>query len=166
MSSEEMLEAFVSLKEAPVLVTYTTMIAESRHATGRWLPGLPVTLGYTWPPQEPNPLPVITLAKVDCSHYSFLRTGDGAELVVSINQSEVAPLLDPGMYLVAHAVITASGREFTGDVLARGDDPVSAPPPYDWKGTVALGGAVAHDNAIHFIRTVTAWRQRQENGFR
>jgi hypothetical protein len=162
MSNEDMLEAFASLKEAPILVTYTTMIAESRHANGRWQSGLPVTLGYTWPPSEPNPVPVITLAKVDCSHYSYLRMGDGAEIVVSINQSEVAPLLDPSMYLVASAVITASGREFMGNVLSRGDDPMSAPPPYDWKGAVALGGLAAHDDAIHLIRTVTAWRSRQE----
>jgi hypothetical protein len=54
----------IGMKETPVKVAFTTWIADSRQFTGRWLPGLLLTFGYTWPKEEPVPVPVIALDKV------------------------------------------------------------------------------------------------------
>jgi hypothetical protein len=157
------LETFASLQEAPVKVDYTTTIAASRKATDRWVPGLLLTVGYTWPKEAPSPVPIVEIATIDCSRDAALRI-DGQKLIFSIDQSTFADVFaatDTAMYLVARAAISPSGREFEGEVSSLVGDK-EGKPPYAWKGTAEARSTAAHENAIAIIRAVTAWRQ--ENG--
>jgi hypothetical protein len=153
------LEAFASLKEKPIKVTYATTIAASRKAPAKRVPGLHLTLGYTWPEGQPTPVPIILLENpiipldmVDCSK-GAVPSKDGDRLVISIMQSDLAEFLPAGMYLVARAAIGPSGREFDGEVSSLvGDE--TGKPAYAWSGTAQA----AHDDAIAMIHAVTAWR--------
>jgi|tagenome__1003787_1003787.scaffolds.fasta_scaffold19122565_2 hypothetical protein len=162
MDHRASLEKFSFLRETPVKAVFATQITASRQATENWLPGLLFTLGYTWPKEEPNPVPMILLDKVECSRNAALIR-DGLKLIITINQSDLAPVLPASVYLVARATISPSGRAFEGEVSSRGDDPTGAP-PYGWKGTMQtmLGAPAAHDDAISVIRALTSWRH--DNG--
>jgi hypothetical protein len=155
------LQPFASLKETPVKVDYTTTIAASRKDAGQWVPGSIFTVGYTWPKDQPTPVPSVELDHADCSSYATLLLDDQKRLVIVINRSAVIDFLEGSAYLIARATMTPSGQEFTGEVSSRVDDQ-NGTPPYGWKGSVARSLTAAHDEAFALVRAVTLWRQ--ENG--
>jgi hypothetical protein len=126
-------------------VTYATSISSTRVEVSPepgsgdgWLAGLPLTLGFTWPPDKPLPVLSVLLDQMDVSQYAYFRPQPDNRLEVGFDLRAVQDLVcatAPGMYLSASAILASDGASFTGHVPATCASPVGDP-PYAWIGEV------------------------------
>jgi hypothetical protein len=127
------------LDDGPVTTGFDTRIASRREPPAAWLPGLPLTIGYSWPPGAPAPIPIVALGGEDVSQSASLLLGDGDRLIVEIDLTAIADLACPArpeMYLRARAVVDPDGAAFRGGVAATCADR-SGGGEYDWLGEAA-----------------------------
>lgn len=142
-----------------VTVTYVTQISSTRVGPGgagnatNWLPGIPLTVGFSWPPEQPLPTPTVVLGDQDVSDYVALYAMTDGRLKLDIDLMAISDLVcpsSPRMYLKAEAVLAPDGASFTGNVPSTCASPLGAP-PFDWIGVSDSSGADRHQQMVSFF---------------
>lgn len=126
-------------------VTYATRISSTRVAASPepgsgdgWQAGLPLALGFSWPPDKPLPVLSVLLDQMDVSQYAYFRPQPGNRLEVGFDLGAFRDLVcgtAPGMYLSGSIILASDGVSFTGHVPATCASPAGTP-PYEWIGEI------------------------------